>query len=687
MEYSPETLPQEILLKVFAYLRPPTHSASVIPQRKLTSHPATNSSVNHYYKEIRSCLYVCKNWYIAAAYLIHSQPVFHQIYDFTRWLKSVEFVANTLSEQEDRRRAKIVGRRDSGTELDNCLNLEWKGKGRVESSEGETKGDAEMYEFGDNLTHRIGILGPTFTRHLCFCIRPNDGLSIRNEEEQVEDVARFIEDSHIHRLAAAFEVIKPQITSLSLKGCSQLTDTSVIYLLAAIGFSLRQIDLTACRLLGNLTVRSLVVLSNDLTNIRLRGCSKIGHSGIIDLSELAAQLRELDIGGYLQLTDFSLLHLTSQMTTRSLKKLCLPTEMMRSVSHRVLFKCISDIAKSHPNLAHLEFSIPSPTPRSTYPNPTCFQLPFFPHLTNLTTLVIRQCQYIDSTTYLDISNSCLNLTNLQLFNPTELTCTAFSKLLSSCRKLRILSIQNAKRLSQSDIIISFDQNPDFTSTIEVLDFSNNPQLTNTFILHLLQCQQPILPLSYTSYQSRPVQPTSEFIPLLPSLRSLSLENNRYINVSSILPFIKIYTSHSDSQNFEFLNVSGCGSGVTSVNTLLQRPLRTGQVRNELETNNDNIPGTETGTALETITQITRDTIRQRLQSFRQPRKTICLAKLVNFTYPSSVSSKFIETTYPIEEMVNYKRDYPYWNPGFEKWDVRMNRRIMEWVVDEYKGYI
>jgi len=98
-------------------------------------------------------------------------------------------------------------------------------------------------------------------------------------------------------------------------------------------------DLTECRQIGNLGIKALAISCNlSLKKISLRGCKRVGDSGLLSLSYHCKNIEDLDLFYLNKLTDCSI---NSLKECTQLKKLILPGPSLKfKISDQILLNII-----------------------------------------------------------------------------------------------------------------------------------------------------------------------------------------------------------------------------------------------------------------------------------------------------------------------------------------------------------
>ncbi|ORZ33673.1 hypothetical protein BCR44DRAFT_118270 [Catenaria anguillulae PL171] len=327
---------------------------------------------------------------------------------------------------------------------------------------------------------------------------------------------QFIRDDHLNRIADAFQLLQPRVTTLDLRNCANVTDVAIIHLITAVSAKLRHLNVTNCRHIKDVTVRTIARVCDHLEELVLRGCGKVGDASIREVATyLGPQLKLLDVSGCMRINDpgldylakfsgnYQLIHWealrleaamrpispaiqspllpdtpTTPMAARAaspvhgrpqspvsppssprpgsptqqyaqkgvvprtdgrvggkLRTLCLPGIRRQSRGGLVVF--LTEMASIHPHVHTLEFSIPPPPSTSTKSmfsgGPALF---WGLRGLTLTSLTIRDCEYLDDSNLIPIAHYCKQLRSLTLFNAQHMTETAFGTLVSELRHLK-----------------------------------------------------------------------------------------------------------------------------------------------------------------------------------------------------------------------------------------------------------
>ncbi|KNE56496.1 hypothetical protein AMAG_17926 [Allomyces macrogynus ATCC 38327] len=117
----------------------------------------------------------------------------------------------------------------------------------------------------------------------------------------------------------------------------------------------------------------------------------------------------------------------------NLTTLCIPGIRRQSRGGLVAF--LQEMVLVHPHLTDVEFSIPAPPSTSTK---SMFSggPALFASLTMLTSLTIRECEYLDDSQVLPIAQHCTALQSLTLLNASGITEASFVPLVMDLRHLR-----------------------------------------------------------------------------------------------------------------------------------------------------------------------------------------------------------------------------------------------------------
>ncbi|KAF9155683.1 hypothetical protein DFQ26_009662, partial [Actinomortierella ambigua] len=473
------TLPHEILVNIF-------YSLEQRPQHRHTSSSSISftSSYTLDRTDILSCALVCRDWYFAAVDTLWCDIDLQSVESFIRFGqavdKSFEYV-ETISQ----RRAKATS--TGVTEMDDTSAAQQHRGGDAINSPVHKASDTEhsLRDLIDTIPSAVGGAGRSYMRSLSFA-----QLASCHGPRPFPYLPSCLTDRHIIALAPALD----RLTSLSLCHCSALSDMAVIEAVTASSPYLKNLDLTECRQISNLSVQVIACLCTQLERISLQGCGLISDDAIVDIGRYCSRLQEINLGYCQRVGDRSimaLLHMTpSQMDepnkslTDSWSSTTYPafrkrTPRLRKINvagcRGVTITGLMAIATFHenvdprdrcqsePTLVSFEFTCPvqrSSTPGQQHHVPTSF-LSKAPSLAKrLFTALPRTLQEIaisDAHMLTPSDVSCLverlgaNLKSLRFDNGHSVTTPVLGDILGHCPVLRVLSLPRALRLTNEGV--------------------------------------------------------------------------------------------------------------------------------------------------------------------------------------------------------------------------------------------
>ncbi|KAJ3375109.1 hypothetical protein GGF31_005831 [Allomyces arbusculus] len=426
----------------------------------------------------------------------------------------------------------------------------------------------------------------------------------------------YIRDEHINRIAAAFQVIQPRVASLDLRNCANVTDVAIIHLITTVSSTLRALNVTNCRHIKDVTVRTLARVCDGLEDLVLRGCGKVGDASVREVAQyLGPQLRRLDVSGCMRINDPGLdflakysgnYQLSEWETLRAIaaaREAAMASEMSRAgspiaraptptiaratsptsptgtsppqsprpgsptsatavvapradgrVGGKLTTLCIPGIRRQsrgglvaflqemvlvHPHLTDVEFSIPAPPSTSTK---SMFSggPALFGSLTMLTSLTIRECEYLDDSQVLPIAQHCTALQSLTLLNASGITEASFVPLVMDLRHLRTLVIRGARHLT--DAATAQLVQAECAPRLERLDLSDAYDLSDETLYTLasvtVQETVPPTPVPQSLTLVTPVLPPT-VRPVFAKLQHVALENCRRITFRGVMAIARV----------------------------------------------------------------------------------------------------------------------------------------------------
>ncbi|KAL7754176.1 hypothetical protein RI367_000157 [Sorochytrium milnesiophthora] len=600
---------------------------------------ATKPPPHGQYHQIHRCLFVCPAWYHAATFFMYSDPVLETVYDFVRFVDCLDYVAGRVRQlevagvddalkqqlqleevQHGHHHSQYQQRSLSTGDLDNRSSSSSSRGGSsmfgpsssskvaavADNSSSSNTSSSEFsiaYDITGKPSH-IGLCGASNIRTLRLehtsLLASKYGayrIPIKGSEPSP---SMFVKDEHIQRIASAFEVLRPPVSKLFFNNCVALTDVAMIHLITTVSETLRTLDLTNCRHIRDVTVRTVARLCIQLDELILRGCGKIGDAAIRDVSiALGHQLQKLDISGCMRINDPGLdflakytgdytqkgFHVSppgSPPRSRSssptpgspsqggaqlsglpvlpttsprhdnksggkLTVLCLPG--IRRQSRGGLTRFLQEMAMVHPGLRELEFSIPPPPSTSTKSMFSGGPM-LFPYLSQLTSLTIRDCEYLDDANLLPISQHCKGLERLVLFNAFHMTDKSFVPILQECGQLQHLTVRGARALGDGSVghLITAP----CARKLRRLDLTDCYELTD----------ETLFMLSSTVPEKRGEGGvlTHAAAPIFESLEHIAIENCRRITFRSVIAVAKALVYPTGA--LVSLHLSGAYEGVT-----------------------------------------------------------------------------------------------------------------------------
>ncbi|KAI9216709.1 hypothetical protein BC828DRAFT_409187 [Blastocladiella britannica] len=443
---------------------------------------------------------------------------------------------------------------------------------------------------------------------------------------------QYLRDEHVNRIAAAFQVIQPQVTTLDLRNCAQITDVAMLHLITAVSHNLQKLNVSNCRHVKDMTVRTIARVCDALEELVMRGCGKVGDTAIREVGvSLGPRLKVLDVSGCMRINDPGLdffakysgdyrmcewealrLEAAARVPINSaeaaaaafsgvtpsplsshdiplsvraaspisrpdspsglpgsppgsprpgspapafnscgvaprvdggvggkLTTLCLPGIRRQSRGGLVYF--LAEMATVHPHLKTLEFSIPPPPSTSTKSMFSGGAFLFWGlRGIRLTSLTIRDCEFLDDNNIEPIAHYVKHLRSLVMFNCANMTEKSFLPIIRELKHLTTLRIRGAKHLS--DAAVAHLAKAPCASKLEVLDLSDGYELSDetmymlasvvvydtvppTYVPPVLNVLSPVLPDT-----ARPV---------FSSLRHLALENCRRLTFKGVMAVARV----------------------------------------------------------------------------------------------------------------------------------------------------
>ncbi|KAJ3364399.1 hypothetical protein GGF32_001923 [Allomyces javanicus] len=425
----------------------------------------------------------------------------------------------------------------------------------------------------------------------------------------------YIRDEHINRIAAAFQVIQPRVASLDLRNCANVTDVAIIHLITTVSSTIRALNVTNCRHIKDVTVRTLARVCDGLEDLVLRGCGKVGDASVREVAQyLGPQLRRLDVSGCMRINDpgldflakysgnYQLSEWEALRAIAAAREAAMASEMSRAgspiartptptiaratsptsptgtsppqsprpgspstsavvapradgrVGGNLTTLCIPGIRRQsrgglvaflqemvlvHPHLTDVEFSIPAPPSTSTK---SMFSggPALFASLTMLTSLTIRECEYLDDSQVLPIAQNCTALQSLTLLNASGITEASFVPLVMDLRHLRTLVIRGARHLT--DAATAQLAQAECAPRLERLDLSDAYDLSDETLYTLasvtVQETVPPTPVPQSLTLVTPILPTT-VRPVFAKLQHVALENCRRITFRGVMAIARV----------------------------------------------------------------------------------------------------------------------------------------------------
>ncbi|KAJ1506039.1 hypothetical protein HMI54_005449 [Coelomomyces lativittatus] len=238
---------------------------------------------------------------------------------------------------------------------------------------------------------------------------------------------------------------------------------------------------------------------------------------------------------------------------------------IRRQSRGGLVTFLQEIVQVHPNLRELEFSIPAPPSTSTKSIFSWSHI-LFPSLHHLTSLTIRDCEFLDDANLEPIAKHCGRLQHLILFNVVNMTEVSFTALVQSLTQLRSLVLRGARYLTDAHVAQLF--HCECAPKLEKLDFTDCFELGDDtlYMLSTLRIVTPI-PTPSTSPSTSEVQ----LVPMFSRLKHVAMENCRRLSFRGVLGLIKSlvnvkacprWSKVVQTGSLVSLHVSGAWEGVT-----------------------------------------------------------------------------------------------------------------------------
>ncbi|KAG0248276.1 hypothetical protein BG011_000257 [Mortierella polycephala] len=397
-----------------------------------------------------------------------------------------------------------------------------------------------------------------------------------------------ITDRHLVAISSSLT----HLTSLSLCHCTAITDMAVIQLITASSPYLKQIDLTECRLITNLTVQVIAQLCSQLEDLSLKKCSKVTDDALEELARHCTRLQRIDIGQCRRVSDRALMALlgasgrmtqhgaTTKTGTMNARLLKLDIAGCRGITSKGLMAisnqltCSSIIGQDeagdrHSSLASLGFTCPtskqqllkistgSANSATIITRAVSQASRFFETLpTTLEEIAIQDAYLLNKDDVIclvdriGISLECLRLDNANAVNSETLT-----HILKVCPNLTILAIPGATQLDDAGVMQLTTAR--CASSLMELDLRSCHALTDASLMHLVKGSnirhESILPFDI---KGKGVEERTSCI--FPNLRRLDLSYNDKLTLAGIAPLAK------SLKNLCALDVSFCGDGVTRI---------------------------------------------------------------------------------------------------------------------------
>ncbi|KAF9181729.1 hypothetical protein BGZ51_005232 [Haplosporangium sp. Z 767] len=473
---------------------------------------------------------------------------------------------------------------------------------------------------------RVGYAGKDFIR--VFSVA---GTSDCQSPRPFPYLSSCITDRHL--IAISWSLT--HLTSLSLRHCTALTDMGVIQLIAASSPYLKQIDLTECRLITNLTVQVIAHLCNQLEDLSLKKCSKLTDDALVELAQRCTRLQKIDIGQCRRVSDRTLMAFleasgrtkqhgtttkTEIMHARLLKLgiagcRSITSKGLMAISNQLTYPSIigqDEAGNRHSSLVSLEFTCPisrqqspkilagSASSATIVTRAVSQASRFFETLpTTLEEIAIQDAYLLDKDDVIclvdrvGISLKCLRLDNANAVNSETL-----AHILKTCPNLITLAIPGATRLDDAGVMQLATAR--CASSLMELDLRSCHALTDASLMHLAKESNirhgPILPYDI---KGKGVEERAPCI--FPNLQQLNLSYNDKLTLAGIIPLVM------SLKNLCALDVSFCGDGVTKIWSKPLEYLRLG-LTSTIATSRSHQQGDETWSELSASSSHSQDEV-------------------------------------------------------------------------------
>jgi hypothetical protein len=168
----------------------------------------------------------------------------------------------------------------------------------------------------------------------------------------------------------------------------------------------------------------------------------------------------------------------------------------------------------------------------------------FPSLSMLTTLTIRDCEFLDDANLLPISQCCRFLRSLILFNASNMTESSFTPISQDLHYLRVLIIRGARHMTDS--ATAQLARAECASTLERIDLSDAYELSDetlyTFASVIVHETSPSTPIPASLTVVTPILPHVAK-PVFRSLQHIALENCRRVTFRGVMAVARILTPY------------------------------------------------------------------------------------------------------------------------------------------------
>ncbi|XP_041652407.1 F-box/LRR-repeat protein 3 [Cheilinus undulatus] len=283
-----------------------------------------------------------------------------------------------------------------------------------------------------------------------------------------------VSGTEIVRGLSGSKAARPQLETLSLKSCTYIRDFAVFSLTQLLGDSLRELDLTSCVNVTDLSVRAIATYLQRLMILRLSCCKEVTDWGLLGMEETAKNEQDHETGdeprftrtfgnmGFFKPPRLLFLERPKLVTNNDLEQfkqhagssllaLSRLQELDLSACPKLTDSSITQVVR-YPDLQRLSLSMLTEISDASLVSVAW-------HCRSLTSLSLSHCPGIsDSGVALAAPYLC-RLQHLYLSCCYNITDKSLFVLMQHCKRLRTLDISGCKNLSMTTVDLLQSQLP------------------------------------------------------------------------------------------------------------------------------------------------------------------------------------------------------------------------------------